>query len=62
MADVVRLVAAVCAPALAIVARMIDSADDRSDRARLRELNQLLYETQETARVSERKKSGKEIT
>jgi hypothetical protein len=41
MADMVRYAAALCAPALAIVARMVDSADNRHDRARLRELNRL---------------------
>ena len=36
-----RCVAAVCAPAMAIVGRLIDSADDRRERARLSELNRL---------------------
>ena len=41
MRDVVRTVAVVCAPAMAIVSRLIDSADDRRERARLSELNSL---------------------
>ena len=41
MADMVRFVAAVCAPTMAIVARAVDSADDRRDRARLREITRL---------------------
>lgn len=41
MADMVRFVAAVCAPAMAIIARVVDSADDRRDRARLREITRL---------------------
>lgn len=36
-----RLVAAVCAPTMTIVGRVIDSTDDRRDRARLSELNRL---------------------
>lgn len=36
-----RSVAVVCAPAMAIVSRLIDSADDRRERARLSELNRL---------------------
>ena len=36
-----RSVAVICAPALAIVGRLIDSADDRRERARLSELNRL---------------------
>lgn len=41
MADLARFVAAVCGPAMAMVARVIDSADDRRERARLDELNRL---------------------
>jgi hypothetical protein len=36
-----RSVAVVCAPAMAIVSRLLDSADDRRERARLSELNRL---------------------
>jgi hypothetical protein len=41
MASMVRCVAAVCAPAMAFVTWMLDSSDDRRDRARLSELNRL---------------------
>jgi hypothetical protein len=41
MLDMVKYVAAVCAPAMAIVARVSDSAEDRRDRAVLSELNRL---------------------
>jgi hypothetical protein len=41
MSDVVKFVAAVCAPAMAIVTRLVDSADDRRERAQLSELNRL---------------------
>lgn len=41
MADLARFVAVVCGPTLAMVARVIDSADDRHERARLAELNRL---------------------
>ena len=41
MADLARFVAVLCGPAMAVVARMIDSADDRRERARLNELNWL---------------------
>jgi hypothetical protein len=41
MPDLARLVAIGCAPAMAIVGRLIDSADDRRERARLSELNRL---------------------
>lgn len=46
MLDVVKCVAAVCAPAMAVVARVIDSADDRHDRAHLQEHNRLLSQMQ----------------
>ena len=36
-----RSLAVVCAPAMAIVGRLLDSADDRRERARLSELNRL---------------------
>jgi len=35
MLDVVKYVAAVCAPTMALLARVIDAPDDRRDRARL---------------------------
>ena len=41
MADLARFVAAVCGPAMAMVTLVIDSADDRRERARLAELNWL---------------------
>ena len=41
MADLARFVAVVCGPALAMVARVIDSPDDRRERAQLAELNRL---------------------
>lgn len=41
MPYMVRCVAAACAPAMAIVAWVIDSTDDRRERARLDELNRL---------------------
>lgn len=41
MPNIVRYLAAVCAPTMAIVARLIDSPDDRRDRARLAELTRL---------------------
>lgn len=47
MPDVVKYVAAVCAPTLAIIARLSDSADDRRDRRRIDELIRLQGETQE---------------
>ena len=37
----VRFVAAVCAPAMAVVTWMIDSPDARRERARLSEFNRL---------------------
>lgn len=44
MLDVVKFVAAVCAPAMAIVTRLVDSADDRRERAGLTELSRLQAE------------------
>ena len=41
MLDMVKYVAVVCTPAMAIVARLSDSADDRRVRAQLNELNWL---------------------
>ena len=41
MPYVVNFVAAVCAPAMAIVTRLVDSADDRHERARLSEFTRL---------------------
>ena len=41
MLDVVKFVAAVCAPTMAVVGLMIDSPDDRRERARLSELDLL---------------------
>lgn len=41
MPSMVRFVAAVCAPAMAIVTWMIDSPDARRERAHLNELNRL---------------------
>ena len=41
MPNMVRFVAAVCAPAMAIVTWMIDSSDARRERAHLNELNRL---------------------
>ena len=41
MPNMVRLVAAVCAPAMAVVTWMIDSPDTRRERASLNELNRL---------------------
>jgi len=49
MLNVVKYVAAVCAPTMAIVARLSDSADDRRDRGRLGELVRLLGQMQEQA-------------
>jgi hypothetical protein len=37
----VRFVAAVCAPAMAVVTWMVDSSDERRERARLKEVNRL---------------------
>ena len=41
MPNMVRFVATVCAPAMAIITWMIDSPDARRERARLNELNRL---------------------
>ena len=46
MTLVVKYMAVVCAPMLAIVARLMDSADDRRDRAHLRELTRLQRQMQ----------------
>jgi hypothetical protein len=47
MLDVVKCVAVMCAPAMAVVARVIDSADDRHDRAHLPEHYRLLSQMQD---------------
>lgn len=41
MADLVTYVAVVCAPVMAVVGRVMGTADDRRERARLAELDQL---------------------
>ena len=41
MLDMAKYVAVICAPTMAIVARLMDSADDRRDRARLDEFIRL---------------------
>ena len=47
MPDIVRCVALLCAPAMAVVTRFADSADDRRDRARRDQLTQLLEQVQD---------------
>jgi hypothetical protein len=47
MLDVVKYVAALCAPTMAVVAWLSDSADDRRDRGRLGELISLQGQTQD---------------
>ena len=47
MLDVVKYVAAVCAPTMAVVAWLSDSADDRRDRDRLDELMRLQGQIQD---------------
>jgi hypothetical protein len=37
MPEMIKFLAVVCAPTMAIVARLMDSADDRRDRARMQE-------------------------
>ena len=41
MADLTRFIAVLCGPTMAMVARLMDSPDDRRQRARLNDLNQL---------------------
>jgi hypothetical protein len=47
MLDVVKYVAAICAPTMAVVARLSDSSDDRRDRGRLGELIRLQGQMQD---------------
>lgn len=47
MLDVVKYVAAICAPTMAVVTWLSDSADDRRDRGRIGELIRLQAQTQD---------------
>ena len=61
MPDLVPWVAAACAPAMAIVGRLIDSADDRRERAQLTELT-LLRRQFAGPEAGQSEQEGKSIT